>query len=189
MTTDRTIKHLPCGRPVTEDQEISSDQSKLNPPKDSQKMWPKIWSDKLNHYIALNDLNQSDARNNILTCILMYQNKHFTIQALIKIISDQYPSIGAATVYRNVPLLVEAGLIRETLTDEAGQKYYEIATDSDDEHHDHIVCTDCNRIFEFHDDRIEKAQEQVSTSMNFYPVKHRHVIFSSCWYLKNKPKQ
>ena len=113
--------------------------------------------------------------------LILEQSEHFTIQDFIKKVSEKYPAIGAATVYRNIPVLVEAGVLKETLTDNSGQKVYELA---DDEHHDHIVCLDCSHIFEFHDDSIEAAQDRVSLGLRFAPVNHRHVIFAKCQYKK-----
>ena len=166
-----STKSFPCGRPAPK---------KTGRPRNESSRKP--WKERLEHYFASKELNQSEARNKLIELVLQ-QTGHFTVQELIKRVSERYPQIGAATVYRNIPILIDAGVLKETLTDDSGQKFYEIAGG---EHHDHIVCVDCNRIFEFHDDRIERAQDQVSVGLNFNPVKHRHVIFAACGYRKTK---
>lgn len=166
--TSSTRSAPPCGRPVGK-----SEVPRKGAPDQS-------WKKKLEEYLASKALNQSESRNQLVE-MLFEQSEHFTIQELIKRIGHKYPRIGAATVYRNVPVLLDAGVIKETLTDDEGVRYYEVAGS---DHHDHLVCVDCKRIFEFHDDRIERAQDRVSAAMKFAPVKHRHVIFAKCEYKK-----
>jgi Fur family ferric uptake transcriptional regulator len=165
----------PCGRPGPD-----SAKRKTKAKKPAR----ELWKDKLKRYFAEKALKQSDARNKLIELVLS-ETEHFTAQDLIRRVSERHPQIGAATVYRNIPVLLDAGIIEETLTDKAGQKLYEVASSGDgDEHHDHIVCIDCNEIFEFHNDQIERAQEQLTATLKFAPVKHRHVIFAHCGYLK-----
>jgi Fur family ferric uptake transcriptional regulator len=161
-------KSLPCGRPIPKKPETSRASANQS------------WKTKLEAYLAENGLNQSEARNNLVELVLQ-QTEHFTVQELIKRLGEKFPQIGAATVYRNVPILVDVGVLKETLTDDSGQKFYEVAGD---DHHDHIVCIDCHRIFEFHDERIERAQDQAAEAMSFHPVKHRHVVYASCAFRK-----
>lgn len=134
------------------------------------------WQERLSQYLQSHALNQSESRNKIIEVILS-EDRHFNSGDLVKWVQARYPSIGAATVYRNLPLLVNAEILQETLTDDQGQKVYEIA---DDDHHDHIVCLDCDQIFEFHDEAIEKAQDRVIRAQDFNPVRHRHVIYAHC---------
>jgi Fur family ferric uptake transcriptional regulator len=67
--------------------------------------------------------------------------------------------------------------------DSDGQVFYELCEMESDEHHDHIVCMDCRRIFEFHDEGIEARQAQISKEMGFVAEKHTHVIYAKCQYL------
>lgn len=178
---------MACGRPIPRDPHGSAEHPK------QELQSEKSWREKLEHYLSANELNQSESRNKLVDFI--FQNSgadrasergsqysgHFTAQELIRRVAEVYPQIGAATIYRNLPILVSAGILKETLTDDSGQKYYEV--DGDD-HHDHIVCIDCNQIFEFHDDAIERAQDRVTKELSFKPVKHKHVVFASCGYRK-----
>ena len=159
---------LSCGRPL--------------PEKRPSEISVKSWQEKLSQYLDLRELNQSESRNNLIP-LLLAETGHFTVPDFIKKVHQTYPEIGAATVYRNIPLLLDVGILKETLTDHNGQKVYEI---SDDLHHDHIVCLDCNEIFEFHEESIETAQEKICRQMKFKPIKHRHVIYSHCSFFEHK---
>lgn len=106
---------------------------------------------------------------------------HFTVQDIARDIQEDAPGIGAATIYRNIKTLVEAGIVRETLVDQDGQMVYEVL---DDDHHDHIVCLDCHQIFEFHEEDIEHTQRKIADKMNFTEASHRHVVYAHCNYKK-----
>lgn len=134
------------------------------------------WKKRLSAYLDDKALNQSGARNRIIEIVLAKEG-HFSVAELVKRVQEAHPQIGVATVYRSIPVLLGFGLIRETLSGETGQMIYEVA---DEHHHDHIVCVDCQKIFEFHDSRIESAQEKISQKMGFKPASHRHVIYARC---------
>lgn len=163
-------KPLPCGRarPVHEDHHEGAETGSLQA--------------TLDRYTKSKGLNSSASRNHILES-MAEQTGHFSPTQLIQKVSSQHPSIGPATVYRNISLFLEAGLLRQTLTATSGETLYEMESE---EHHDHIVCLDCGEIFEFHDEEIEKAQDKVTSGLKFSPENHRHVIYAHCEMLKKK---
>lgn len=142
------------------------------------------WEEKLETYLEANGLKHSEQRLKIMNFILMLPG-HFTAQHIAREIQAESPGLGAATVYRNLKTLCEAGILRETLVDQEGQMVYEMV---DDDHHDHIVCLDCNEIFEFHDPSIEDVQHKISKKMQFTEVQHRHVIYARCEFKSQKAK-
>ncbi len=116
---------------------------------------------------------------------IVYEARHFRVQDLLARLGRRHPEVGQATLYRNLPILVESGILQEGPTDADGQTFYEAAHE---EHHDHIVCVDCRRIFEFHDEAIESRQVSVAKRLGFAPRDHRHVIYASCEYLAKRSK-
>ena len=164
---------LPCGRPLPKKEEKSSSELK------------RIYEaavDRLEAFVVERNLNRSEARTKILE-VIVHETRHFSTQELLDKIQARYPEVGRATVYRNLPILVESGLIVEGPTDADGQIHYELA---DDEHHDHIMCLDCKRIFEFHDDSIEARQASISKKMGFTVKEHRHVVYAACDFRQGK---
>jgi Fur family ferric uptake transcriptional regulator len=139
--------------------------------------------DRLRKYVESQALKNSESRNKIVE-VIAGSRSHFNAQELVKRVVARAPEIGAATVYRNIPLLLAAGVLQESLVQETGETLYEL---SDEEHHDHIVCVDCGAIFEFHDEVIEKAQDKVIGKLGFMPVRHKHVIYAKCGSLKSPP--
>jgi Fur family transcriptional regulator, ferric uptake regulator len=103
--------------------------------------------------------------------------KHFGAEDLYESLRQDTRGISKATVYRTIALLVEAGLLDEH-DFERGHKLYERA--SPRAHHDHLICLACGRIVEFHDEQIERIQEQVARTHEFEMVSHTHQIFGVC---------
>jgi Fur family ferric uptake transcriptional regulator len=165
-------KPLPCGR-------IRPSHTPHVGGKDEQL---RLLQERLDGYTKGKGLNSSASRNHILE-IIAEQGAHFSPTQLIQKVSLRFPNVGPATVYRNLTLFIEAGVLRQTLTASSGETLYEVETE---EHHDHIVCLDCNEIFEFHDESIEKSQDRVASSMKFKPENHWHVIYARCEQLKRK---
>jgi Fur family ferric uptake transcriptional regulator len=160
----------PCGRQIASSPSGKANQNGL------------LLFKKLNVFVEEKKLNHSASRANTLTSILSF-NSHFSIQELVKKVQQKFPTIGAATVYRNMPLFIEAKILRESFSDKNGNPFYE--TDIE-KHHDHIFCLDCEAVFEFHEAEIESAQDRVSKSLNFEPANHRHVIYAHCKLLAKK---
>ena len=85
--------------------------------------------------------------------------------------------MGYATVYRAMKLFVQANVASERRFGD-GPALYEPA--EQDEHHDHLICIQCGRIFEFEDDTIETQQHVVAESMGLRLKHHRMTLWGDC---------
>lgn len=104
-------------------------------------------------------------------------DRHFSAEDLLADFQGSDQGISKATVYRTLALLVDAGVL-EALDFERGHMLYERA--SARHHHDHLVCLACHRIDEFHDEEIERLQEQIARRYGFATVSHTHHIYGVC---------
>lgn len=102
---------------------------------------------------------------------------HLSIEELYLRLRRKHPNIGYATVYRTLKLFAECG-IAEARHFGDGQTRYE--SSSQEEHHDHLICTRCGAILEFEDPRIESLQEQVAREHGFRISSHRLEIYGVC---------
>ncbi len=109
--------------------------------------------------------------------------KHFSAEQLLADLKRQDSSISKATVYRTLALLVESHLL-DSVDFERGYKLYERALGH--MHHDHLICTECGRIVEFHDEAIEKAQHAVAAHHKFEVSWHTHKLYGICAACKKK---
>ncbi len=101
-------------------------------------------------------LKMSKVRESIARTALAYEG-HFSVDDLLNVLHERgVRDAHMATVYRAVPLLVDAGLIQPALVSKSDGQRYEAAFER--EHHDHIVCTGCGVVVEYHSEALEAMQ-------------------------------
>ncbi|NVJ98759.1 MAG: transcriptional repressor [Alphaproteobacteria bacterium] len=81
--------------------------------------------------------------------------------------------ISIATVYRTVRLFEEAGILERHDFRDGRSRYEQVS----DEHHDHLINVETGEVLEFHNDEIEKLQEQIARKMGFRLVDHRMELY------------
>jgi Fur family ferric uptake transcriptional regulator len=52
--------------------------------------------------------------------------------------------------------------------------------------HDHLICTDCEKVFEFCDPRIMQIQRTAESMLNFNVIHHSLNFFAKCTVLREK---
>lgn len=85
--------------------------------------------------------------------------------------------VSVATVYRTMKLLSDSGLARSQNFGGA-QARYEAAMGR--QHHDHLICTACQRIVEFENDQIERLQDAVAKRHGFAVSSHKMELYGLC---------
>ena len=79
--------------------------------------------------------------------IIKKSKDHPTIKEIYLKVKEINPTIGQATIYRNINRLAEEGKI-ERLVDPTNEYHY----DGDISYHNHFVCKNCNTIIDIFDD-------------------------------------
>jgi Fur family transcriptional regulator, ferric uptake regulator len=144
------------------------------------------YRDRLAEYLAQNGLRFTEPRWKVAQAVLS-SARHLDSATLVERVAKKYPDVGSATVYRAIRLLCDAGILEESHQSASGTTVYEL---SDDEHHDHILCSDCGATFEFHDAALEAAQERIAREQGFSLSGHRHVLIGRCSLLQSSgPKE
>jgi Fur family ferric uptake transcriptional regulator len=127
-------------------------------------------------FLKKKNMNHSQPRETILDVFLQIDG-HIEIKDLCLRVSERDELISTATVYRTMNLLVECGLARENVL--AGDKrYFEKVYGR--EHHDHLVCTNCESIKEFNFASIEERQRLVAEKHSFEVTSHRMTLYGLC---------
>ena len=114
-----------------------------------------------------------------LISILSNETKPLTINQILEIDSG----LAQSSVYRNLSVLEEAGLVVRIITSD-DHAHYELAEQILDHHH-HIICSPCGEILDFHlSEKIEKALEsslkEIADNFGFSIDKHRLDLLGTC---------
>ena len=104
-------------------------------------------------------------------------DEHITVEDLHHRVRAIDRTISAATVYRTVNMLVEMGVATKRHFG-AGSATFECEVNK--EHHDHLVCTACGKIIDFHNTAIEDLQERVAQEHGFAISDHRLELYGTC---------
>ncbi|MDA9129073.1 transcriptional repressor [Candidatus Gracilibacteria bacterium] len=92
-------------------------------------------------------------------------------------IESACPSIGRASIFRSIKLFCEIGVLRRVSL-EAGLEQYEI--NSHDNHHEHMKCETCGKVFSFESGFICKLLNKVAKNHNFSLKEHSINLFGNC---------
>ncbi len=135
--------------------------------------------DILKQYLSKNGLKLTRQRENILTTFLKME--HVSAERMYQILSRKDPHIGLATVYRTLKVLCKAGLAQE--------QHFGTQTQFDNVahkgHHDHLICTRCEKIIEFENCQIEALQEEVASRNGFTIHTHKLELYGAPVLLPN----
>lgn len=104
-------------------------------------------------------------------------HEHFDVDSLYISMRKKDARVSKASIYRLIPLLIEAGLIEEVFFD-SGQMYYEHIYGH--EHHCHLRCIKCRKIQEFSDSRLKDIENDLSERFNYKILRHKLEVMGLC---------
>jgi Fur family transcriptional regulator, ferric uptake regulator len=102
---------------------------------------------------------------------------HFEADELLFKMKEKAVKISRATVYRTLELLVKSGMVRRV---HLGEDHYHYEHVTGNSHHDHLICTTCGSVIEFHDPEIEQRQREICARKRFTPTFHNLQILGVC---------
>jgi len=136
----------------------------------------QTFRDKLQAYMDSKGLRSTSQRRTV-TEVFFRSKGHLSIEDVLLQVRSEDPGVGYATVYRTLKLLKECGLALERHFGD-GVSRYEVAHEND--HHDHLLCMECNAIVEFEDEAIEVLQEQLAKRHGYLLRGHKHELYGLC---------
>jgi Fur family ferric uptake transcriptional regulator len=109
--------------------------------------------------------------------VLLTSERHLSAEEVAQEVTVRGRTVGTATVYRTIDTLLESGLVVER---DFGEGFRRFEPARDVPHHEHLVCTQCGRVEEFRDERLERMTTIVAESRGFARQRHRLVIHGVC---------
>ncbi len=109
----------------------------------------------------------------VIARVLSDSRDHPDVEELHRRAAAIDKGISIATVYRTVRLFEEAGILeRHDFRD--GRSRYE---PTPEEHHDHLIDIETGNVIEFHDEVLEKLQQEIADRLGFKLVDHRLELY------------
>ena len=116
---------------------------------------------------------RATASRKAIARLLEQRHEGFTAKAL----SQELPSVGRATVYRTVKLLLEAGVICKLLMMD-GARVYSLTRVA--HRHHHTVCVQCGVVGEFKAATIDRALKAIGAEIPGQIVDHHIELYVAC---------
>ncbi len=119
-------------------------------------------------------------REQILKALLRNQDQHLTAEEVYKLVKQEIPEIGLATVYRTLELFLELEIIH-SIAMEDGCRHYEFLGQDEQQHqHHHLICTQCGKIISVSEDLLENLEISLAQKYGFIVENHQLKLFGIC---------
>ena len=117
--------------------------------------------------------------------LLSRTSRHMSAKEIHASLYRTNPNLGLTTVYRTLDLLARMNLINKiTLGD--GQGRYEFKKGDKEDHHHHLICTQCGKIInyrEFEEDElalVKKTEDNLTKKYSFKIFDHNIEFYGLC---------
>lgn len=115
---------------------------------------------------SVSNIKLTETRKSILEC-LETTGKHMSADEIYRVLNETSPSIGIATIYRNLNYLYDHGYLSRFQDKEIGYIY-----DINTHNHYHFKCRICHQVYDVDLNYQNLLNETVAKSMGIENVSH-----------------
>lgn len=106
---------------------------------------------------------------------LIHSMIHPTADDIYKALEGKFPNMSVATVYNNLRVFREVGLVKELTYGDAASRF-DFATGD----HYHMICECCGKIVDFHYPGLNEVEQFASHVTGFEVNSHRLEVYGTC---------
>ncbi len=109
--------------------------------------------------------------------VFLRTEHHVTAQELNALVNETGANPGIEFVGDTLELMCHYGFARQYQFDNGEPRYEHLHLG---QHHDHMICTKCKRIFEFQNQALEQLQLQIASQSGFHLLQHKMELYGIC---------
>lgn len=113
-------------------------------------------------------------RQGILSYLLNTMD-HPTVDEIYKSLEHKFPNMSVATVYNNLKVFLDAGLVRELTYGDGASRY-----DAEMSDHYHAICERCGKIVDFECPPLYDIERVAAEKTGFTINHHRMEVYGKC---------
>ena len=132
--------------------------------------------DLFRSFVAKKGLRNTPEREGIIAEIFAV-NDHFDVDELYLRLRGKGSRVSKASIYRNLPLIMECGLIREVWHEDGHQHYEPIYGQG---HHCHLRCVRCGDVIDFVEQELTQVEKRLAEKYQFEIVGHQLDVTGYC---------
>ncbi|PSL43660.1 Fur family peroxide stress response transcriptional regulator [Salsuginibacillus halophilus] len=100
---------------------------------------------------------------------------HPTADEIYKALEGKFPNMSVATVYNNLRVFKEVGIVKELTYGDASSRFDCVTTD-----HYHMICNSCGKIVDFDYPGLDEVESLAEHVTGFQVESHRMEIYGKC---------
>ncbi|MCX6181826.1 MAG: transcriptional repressor [Bacteroidetes bacterium] len=113
------------------------------------------------------------------------QKGHFEIESLYEKMKKKNYRVSRATLYNTMDLLLACNLVRKH---QFGKNLAQFEKSHEFKQHDHLICTECGKVMEFCDPRLQNIKSTVGEILDFDVMHHSLNLYGVCSSCKSLNK-